>query len=120
MAEPFFRGKAMSFDEAFPEIKEITVKGTEGDIAQKNHILLNKNTLGISCSNSLCENGGYPQLGDIIYEMYRKRETSKEGIIISCKGHENMGRRQIRRCLNYLSIKIEIKYKTISGTDTFK
>jgi len=29
MAEPFFRGKPLSFDEAFPEIEEINIDGTE-------------------------------------------------------------------------------------------
>jgi len=107
----FFRGSPVSFEEAFPDIEEIKIEGTEGDIAQKHKISLNKDNLGISCSNSLCRDGGYGiELGDFISEMYRNRETSKEGII-SCKGHENMGRGQTRRCLNHMHIKVKIKYK---------
>ena len=107
-----FRGKPVSFEEAFPNIEEIKIEGTEGDIAQTNKILLNKNSLGISCSNPLCEDKGYSvKLGDFISEMYHKKETHKEGIV-SCGGYENMGRGQKRDCLNHLSIKVEIKYKT--------
>lgn len=108
----FFRGNSVSFEEAFPEIEEIKIEGTEGDIAQKNKILLNKDTWGISCSNSLCKDKGYSvKLGDFISEMYHKKETSKEGII-SCGGYENMGGGQTRRCLNHLTINVEIKYKS--------
>jgi len=107
-----FRGEPVSFEEAFPEIEEIKIEGTEGDIAQKNNISLSKNNWGISCSNPLCKDKGYSvELGDFISEIYRNKETSKESII-SCKGHENMGRGQTRRCLNHLNIKIEIKYKS--------
>jgi len=106
-----FRGKPTSFEEAFPDIEEIKIEGTEGDIAQNNKILLNKDTWGISCSNPLCEDKGYGvKLGDFIFEMYRNRETSKEGIV-SCGGYEKMGGKNRRDCLNHLSIKIEIKYK---------
>ncbi len=67
-------------------IEEIKIEGTEGDIAQKHKILLNKNTWAISCSNSLCEDKGYSvKLGDFIFEIYGNKETSKEGII-SCGG----------------------------------
>lgn len=107
----FFRGEPVSFEEAFPDIEEIKIEGTEGDIAQKHKILLNKNTWGISCSNPLCKDKGYSvKLGDFISEMYKNKETSKEGII-SCEGYESMGRGQTRRCLNHMNIKVEIKYK---------
>ena len=106
-----FRGKSVSFEEAFPDIEEIKIEGTEGDIAQKHNILLNKDNWGISCSNSLCKDKGYSvKLGDFISEMYRNQETSKEGII-SCGGYESMGRGKTRRCLNHLKVKVEIKYK---------
>ncbi len=112
MVEPFFRGNPVSFEDAFPEIEEIKIEGTEGDVAQKHKIVLNKKSLGISCSNSLCEKGGYQsELGNLISEMYRKKEVFKEDIV-SCKGHENMGRGQTRRCLNHLCIKANITYKT--------
>ncbi|MBS3073349.1 hypothetical protein J4465_00945 [Candidatus Pacearchaeota archaeon] len=107
----FFRGNPVSFEEAFPEIEEIKIEGTEGDIAQRNKLSLNKKTWGISCSNPLCKDKGYGvKLGDFISEMYHKKETSKEKII-SCGGYESMGRGQTRRCLNHLSIRVEIKYK---------
>src|SRR3989338_2041666 len=93
-----FRGKPISFEEAFPDIEEIKIEGTEGDVMQENKILLNKSNWGISCSNPLCEDKGYNiPLGDFISEMYRKKETSKDSII-SCGGYENMGRKQTRRC----------------------
>jgi len=114
MAEPFFRGKPVSFDEAFPDIQEINIEATEGSLGSglsEHKIVLNKATLnGVeSCSNRICEKGGY-ELGDFISDMYHKKETYKDGIIL-CKGHENMGRRQSRRCLNAFHLKVEIKYK---------
>lgn len=107
-----FRGNPISFEEAFPEIGEIKIEGTEGDIMQGNKILMNKANFGIRCSNSLCNEGGYePELQNVISLMNRNKETSKEEIIM-CKGHENMGRSHSRRCMNNMSIKIEIKYKS--------
>jgi len=111
MSERFFAGKPVSFEEAFPEIKEIKIEGTEGDVAQRNRVLLTKNNLSISCSNSSCKNKGYDlKLGDFISEMYRNKETSKEGII-SCGGYKSIGRGQTRRCCNHMNIKVDIKYK---------
>ena len=73
---------------------------------------MNKSNFGMSCSNPLCKEGGYgPELQDVISSMYRNKETSKGGVIISCRGHENMGRHQTKRCSNYMHIKVEIKYK---------
>jgi len=41
-----FRGKPVSFEEAFLDIEEIKIEGTEGDVMQGNKILLNKNNWG--------------------------------------------------------------------------
>ena len=112
----FFRGNPVSFEEAFPNIEEIKIEGTEGSLgsgfSSGGKRVLNKKNLGglEPCSNSVCEKGGY-QLGDFISEMYHKKKTSKEDTIM-CKGHENMGRDQSRECLNGFSVKIEIKYKS--------
>lgn len=109
-------GKPVSFEEAFPKIEEINIEGTEGDLgsglSSGGKISLNKKNFGkINCSNSLCNKGGYEfEIGNLISEMQNKRETSREKTI-SCKGYENMGGRQTRRCMNGLSIKITIKYK---------
>ncbi len=108
-----FRGNPVSFEEAFPEIEELKIEGTEGDIMQGRKIFMNQSNFGISCSNPLCKDGGYsPELQDVISLMNGNKETSKEGIIISCKGHENMGRHHTRRCMNHMHILIEIKYKS--------
>ena len=108
----FFRGKSVSFEEAFPDIKELNIEGTEGDVAQHKKIFLNKDNLAISCSNPLCEDKVYNiKLGDLIAEMYRNKETLRKEII-SCGGYENMGQGQKRRCLNHLNVKLEIKYKS--------
>lgn len=108
-----FRGESVSFEETFPEIEDIEIKGTEGDIAQNRNISLGKN-LSISCSNPICKKGGYhPKLGDFIMDMYRNKEVSKDGLI-SCKGYENMGRGNTRSCLNHTHIKVNVKYKTPS------
>ncbi len=107
-----FRGEPVSFEEAFPEIEEIKITGTEGDVGQKRNISAGKNNWGVSCSNPLCKDKGYNvKLGDFISEMYRNKETSKKGLI-SCGGYESMGRHNTRRCIYFLNVEIEIKYKT--------
>jgi len=113
----YFRGESISFEEAFPEIEDIKVEGTEGDLGSGfvsgKKVNLNKENIGeIGCSSFVCEEGEYA-LGDFISEMYNKKETFKEKIIM-CKGHEKMGSgNPTRRCLNGLNIKVKIKYKKI-------
>lgn len=113
--QPFFAGKPTTFEEAFPEIEEIEIRGTEGSLgsADKIEFSLNKDNINHfpSCSNRLCKNGGYLyKFNNLIAEMYHKKETSKEKLIV-CKGHENMGRGQTRTCCNSINLKIKIKYK---------
>lgn len=113
-----FRGEPVSFEEAFPDIEEIKIEGTEGDLGSGGmsggKFSLNKENINHlpSCSNPLCKDKGYGvKFGDFISEMYKNKETSKEGII-SCGGYESMGRGQTRGCCNQMNIKVKIKYKS--------
>ena len=114
MERRFFAGKPVSFEEAFPDIKEITIDATEGCLgsgfSSGRKMTLTKETLSAiePCSNSCCKNGGH-NLGSFISEMYHKKESSKEDTIM-CNGYERMGRKATRRCLNGLKVKVNIKY----------
>lgn len=106
-----------SFDEAFPEIEDLTVeveKSGEG-VKEWNHksVYRMQNFPGeyINCNNPLCYNGGFA-IGSILREMVRNKqlelETSK-----FCIGNEGSpkGRIIYRKCLNSFNVKVTIKYK---------
>jgi len=112
--ERFFAGKSVSFEEAFPEIEEIKIEATEGSLgsgfSERKIVLSSENLSEIEpCSNRTCEKGGY-DLGDFISTIVYKKDTSKSGVI-SCSGYEKMGVKDKRKCLNGLSVKVEIRYK---------
>jgi len=120
----FFVDMAKTFEETYPELEDALVEWKESgnntdrpDFLSKNKdqkfnsrfsIKENHGTL-ISCSNTLCKKGGF-QLGFVIHEMIRKKETEREGFI-PCEGYEPMGRGNKRRCLNSISYRITLKYK---------
>jgi hypothetical protein len=113
--------KKVGFDEAFPQIQDLTVEVEEsgrgvGDWKRKS-TYGKQNFPGeyINCRNSLCYNGGF-SIGLILREMVRNKQTDLE-TSESCKGNEgsSKGRRIYGKCMNFFKIKVSIKYKEESG-----
>lgn len=115
--------KKVGFDEAFPEIEDVTVEVEEtGDgVYGKGSLAYRKPHVGefIDCSNPLCYNGGI-SIGSFLREMIRNRQTELETSKM-CQGYEGSpkGRRVYRRCFNFFKIKVSVKYKE-NQSDTSK
>ena len=108
--------KKVSFEEAFPEIEDLTVEVEErgkGVREWDRKRTYGKKYLGeyIDCSNSICYNGGF-SIGSILREMVKKKKTTEEGSV-SCQGYEGSpkGRIRYRSCINFFNYNISIKYK---------
>lgn len=119
----FIFGKKGSFDEAFPEIEDLTieVEKSGNGVKEWNHkSFYNKQNFPgeyIDCNNSLCYNGGLA-IASILREMVRNKqpelETSK-----TCIGDEGSpkGGKIYRKCMNSFNIKVTIKYKELTETN---
>ncbi len=111
----------VSFDEAFPEIEDVVVEVKEpGNILRRESKGIHRKPyLGeyIDCSNPLCHNGGF-SIGTILREMVRDRQTELETYKI-CQGAEGSrkGRRKYRDCMNFLEIRVSIKYREVPTED---
>jgi hypothetical protein len=110
----FVFSRKVGFDEAFPEIDDITVEVTEdghGVYKDINKRIYSKGSIGefINCSNPLCYNGGF-SIGSIIREMIRNNETLKE-VSELCRGNEASpkGKRIYRKCVNFFHINVSNK-----------
>jgi hypothetical protein len=104
-----------TFEAEFPEVEAclVAVEETGHGIHawEKGHPRGHRNPGEyIDCHNPLC-NGGF-QIGSIIRDMVRNRETTKEGVA-HCIGHETStkGRRVYGRCKNSFQYKVTITYK---------
>ena len=117
-----FREK-VSFEEAFPEIKDIKVVCREIGYGVSRYSRKSTYALPtipgeyVDCSNPLCYNGGF-SLGEILREMVRNRQTHFEGSRI-CQGYEGSpkGRRKYRDCLNSWNIEVDITYHEEETTE---
>ena len=105
-----------SFEEAFPDIEEISIKAEEMFYEKETYYLRNDPVslrLGEHipyCSNRLCHDGGF-SLGPVLRKMYRNKETEHEELL-RCTGHEHFGSRwKVRPCINRFTIKVAIKYR---------
>ncbi len=113
--------KKVSFDEAFPEIEDltVTVKETGQGVHNWDEVSTyrKQNIPGefINCRNPLCYKGGF-SIGSALRDMVRNRQTELETIEI-CRGNEASpkGRRIYRTCANFFKIKVSIKYKEDKG-----
>ena len=111
----FLFGRKVSFNEAFPEIEDVTVDIEEvGYVAQyKGKRTYHKGSMDeyIDCSNPLCYNGGV-SIGAILREIVRGKQTELTTSKM-CQGYEvpPKGRRRIRDCVNVFAVKVSIKYK---------
>ncbi|AKI97035.1 hypothetical protein [Kosmotoga pacifica] len=113
----FLYSKKVSFEEAFPEIEDLTVEVEETGhgVSELNRKRTYRKQYFpgeyIDCSNPLCYNGGF-SIGSILREMVKKRQTELETLKL-CQGHEGSpkGRRIYRKCMNFFKVKVSIKYK---------
>ena len=112
---PLF-GKITDFDEAFPEIDNVTIVVEQyGDGVNKWNQTQHrhKHSAGeyFDCSNPRCYNGGI-RTGLILREMVRKRTRHHEESR-SCQGYEGSpkGRRNYGPCFNSFKVTVDIEYK---------
>lgn len=105
-----------SFDEAFPQISEVSVEVTQtgrGVSQLLNKLTYTKQSLGefINCSNPLCYNGGF-SIGSILREMVNNKQSDLS-TTRSCQGYEGSpkGRHRWGPCMNNFSVKVHIDYK---------
>ena len=116
----FVFAQKVSFEEAFPEIEDLTVEVEESGHGvsewNRKRTYRKQNFPGeyIDCSNPLCYNGGF-SIGSILREMVRNRQTELETSKL-CQGNEGSpkGRRIYRKCMNFFKIKVSIKYREAS------
>jgi len=101
-----------TFEEAFPEIKDIKFEYNLWPSGGGPFVLNKSNLVGIvTCPNPLCTEGGFEIDFELSLNVFRKKLNHYEGAITCC-GHEHMGSRwKVRRCLNHLSYKVDVEYK---------
>jgi hypothetical protein len=115
----FLLSKKVSFEEAFPEIKDISIEVTEKGkgVMPEFNTMIYSNNIGefINCSNDVCYNGGF-SIGEIIREMIASGQSELD-TTKKCQGYEGSpkGRKRYRSCLNYFKIKVSIIYKEESN-----
>ena len=112
----FVFGQKSTFEQAFPQINDITVRVREigyGMPPGYETRLYSKQDLCeyVNCRNYSCYNGGV-RVGDMIRDMIRERKTHLEGSKY-CQGYEGSpkGRRRYRSCTNSFEVVIDIEYK---------
>ena len=111
----FLFGRNVGFAEAFPTIRDITVKVEQsGEGVDRWNVTrhLSKHSVGeyFDCANPLCYNGGV-RIGSIVREMKFSNETHHE-VSFSCQGYEGSpnGRRNYGPCFNRFKITVDIEY----------
>lgn len=109
-------GRKAPFVEVFPDIAEVRVEWTETADGHKRG-LRRATEVGeyINCSSGRCYGGGF-SIGAVLREMYRARETEREGSEL-CRGYEGSpkGKRRHRDCLNFFQYKVRVTYRAPSG-----
>lgn len=111
--------KKGSFDEAFPEIEDVTIEVKE-DGKKSSYSKQFGIEEYIDCTNPLCYRGGF-SIGSILREMVSKKQTELETSEL-CRGHEGSpkGKRIDRQCVNFFEIKVFIKYRESDNFDKEK
>ncbi len=110
----FLLGPKVLFSEAFPDIARMEVDVICTDSSEPTYVRrYTETTAGqyVDCVNPLCYNGGF-NLGVILHEMVRERETDREGTKW-CQGNEGSpkGRRIYRGCGERFDYKIRLTLK---------
>ena len=105
----------VSFEEAYPEIKdvEVRVEETGNGVHQSGELIFLKSQISafVNCSNPLCYNGGVA-LHSIIRQMNQQRKTEDDTYKL-CQGNEASpkGKRIYRKCMNMFHVKTRIQFK---------
>ena len=119
-------GALRTFDEVFPEIRDVSVEYTESGAAEtKIRMAHSEPTLEqhsppyhnvkhdglIRCGNTMCKRGGY-EIDRVLYEMRTSRLTERTGLL-SCPGDEGSpkGRKRGGACGNRIQYKILVHYR---------
>ena len=117
----FFERKKVTFEEAFPEIKEITVEIAElkdpTDPEPRQWTYKDGRIPPyFKCNNEFCNNGGV-HLEGILREMVDKKETDFDDRVL-CQGYEGSRKGSIKRgpCDHSFRIKIHIIYRDVEST----
>lgn len=112
----FLFAQKTTFDEAFPQIAEVSVEVTQtgrGVSQVLSKLTYTKQSLGefINCSNPLCYNGGF-SIGSILREMVRNKQSDLS-TTRSCQGYEGSakGRSRWGPCMNCFSVRVHIDYR---------
>jgi len=116
-----------SFAEAFPSIEDIQVvvrRSVNHNIAglstEEHYERYRKNVEEyIDCTNPMCCNGGL-SIGNLIQKMIASNQTNLQKDYIPCSGYEGSGDGIGRhhRCINYFGVRIAIKYKSASTSES--
>lgn len=113
----------VSFNQLFPEVKSLNLKGKEiGELSSSSFFLEESKRIifydeltiqrKIPCSNPKCQQGGY-EIQLILESLIRRNDEKSEGKI-NCNGHEGTpkGRKNGNSCWNSITYKIDIIYNT--------
>ena len=116
-----------SFAEAFPSIEDIQVvvrRSVNHNIAglstEEHYERYGENVVEyIDCTNPMCCNGGF-SIGNLIQKMIASNQTNLQKDYIPCSGYEGSGDGIGRhhRCINYFGVRIAIKYKSASTSES--
>lgn len=106
-----------NFDEAFPEIDDLTVEVEESgrgvDSENRKSIYQKESFPGefIDCRNPLCNKGGF-SIGSILRDVVRSKQSQLE-TTERCHGYVGSPKGRVidKFCMNHFKIKISIKYK---------
>ncbi|MBW2559921.1 MAG: hypothetical protein JRE40_03580 [Deltaproteobacteria bacterium] len=116
-----------SFAEIFPSIKDIEVvvkRSVNHDIAKLSTEVdcehYGKNVVEyIDCTNPMCCKGGL-SVSNLIQKMVASNQTHLQKDYMPCLGYEGSvkGIGRHHRCTNYFGVRIAIKYKSASTSES--
>ncbi len=125
MRKQYFRqGESINLEDDFPQIEDINgivkVKPSFGGPREEVKPFTKSNLpVGyIYCESEVCNKGGVP-LGELLWNLLSRMVKNKqvEGHDSEiCKGYENMGRYQTRRCMTtFVTVEVQIKYRELEA-----
>src|SRR5689334_8603120 len=112
-------GRTSSFEEAYPDLQDVIVNykqymmgspaGSGKDVPEY-HSIRNHGGV-IRCNNALCNKGGF----EVDRHISEATTEESELKLMSCSGHEKMGRGQTRSCGSWIRYKIRTVPKESKG-----
>ena len=114
-----------TFGDVFPSIEDIKVVVKLGgdygvsELNKGNHFRTNVTEYYIPCTNPMCHEGGL-FFDNLIKMMVASNETRLQKDYIPCQGFEGSSNWNGRnhRCTNFFSVRIDIKYKSESTSES--